>query len=72
MNLEESEMLPRGEVPCIIDLDCNGNPFISEALPLEWNELTLDELKLLYLNKSTESMAKEDSLLLEQLPQEVK
>ena len=72
MNLEESEMLLRGEVPCIIDLDGNGHPFISETLPLEQAELTIDELKLLYLSKSTESMAKENSRLLKQLLQEVK
>jgi len=42
------------------------------VLPLEQNELTPDELKLLYLNKRTESIVKENSLLLEQLLQEVK
>jgi len=72
VNLEESETLPRGEVPCIIDLDRNRHPFISKVLPLEQNELTTDELKLLYLNKSIEGMAKEDSRFLEQLLQEVK
>jgi len=72
VNLEESETFLRGEVPCIIDLDRNKHPFISEVLPLEQNELTMDELKLLYLSKSTERMAKENSWLLEQLLQEVK
>jgi len=57
----------RGEVPCIINLDCNGNPFISEMLPLERNEL-----RILYSEKSMESLEQEDSLLLDQLLQEIK
>jgi len=55
----------RGKVLCIISLDCNGNPFISEVLPLEGNKLTPDELRILYLEKSTESLKQEDSLLLD-------
>jgi len=55
----------RGEVPCIISLDCNRNPFVSEVLPIEGNELTPDELRILYLEKSTESLKQEDSLLLD-------
>ena len=62
----------RGEIPCIISLDYNGNPFISEVLPLEGNELTLDELRILYLEKSMESLKQEDSLLLDRLLQEIK
>jgi len=62
----------RGKVLCIISLDCNGNPFISEVLPLEGNKLTPDELRILYLEKSTESLKQEDSLLLDQLLQEIK
>jgi len=62
----------RGEVPCIISLDCNGNPFVSKVLPLEENELTSDELRILYLEKSTESLKQEDSSLLDQLLQEIK
>jgi len=62
----------RGEVPCIISLYCNGNPFVSEVLPLEGNELTLDELKILYLEKSVDFLKQEDSLLLDQLLQEIK
>jgi len=72
VNLEESEMPHRGEVPCIISLDYNGNPFVSKVLPLEGNELTPDELRILYLEKSTESLKQEDSLLLDQLLQEIK
>jgi len=62
----------RGEVPCIISLDCNGNPFVSEVLPIEGNELTPDELRILYLEKSTESLKQEDNLLLDRLLQEIK
>jgi len=72
VNLKESEMPHRGEIPCIISLDYNGNPFISEVLPLEGNELTLDELRILYLEKSMESLKQEDSLLLDRLLQEIK
>jgi len=62
----------RGKVPCIISLDCNRNPFVSEVLPIEGNELTLDELRILYLEKSTESLKQEDNLLLDRLLQEIK
>jgi len=62
----------RGEVPCIISLDCNGNPFVSEVLPLEGNELTPNELRILYLEKSVESLKQENSLPLDQLLQEIK
>jgi len=55
----------RGEVSCIISLDCNGNSFVSEVLPIEGNELTPDELRILYLEKSMESLKQEDSLLLD-------
>ena len=40
------------EVPCIIELDKRGEPFVSEALPLEVTELLTDEVQLLYLQKS--------------------
>jgi len=39
-------------VPCIIELDKRGEPFVSEALPLEVTELLTDEVQLLYLQKS--------------------
>jgi len=58
-------MFYREEVPCIISLDCNGNPFISKVLPLEENELIPDKLRILYLEKSTNSLKQEDSLLLD-------
>jgi len=72
VNLEESKTPHKGKVPCIISLDCNGNPFISGVLPLEENELTLDELRILYLEKSMDSLKQEDSLLLDRLLQEIK
>jgi len=65
-------MSHRGEVPCIISLDYNGNPFVNKVLPLEGNELTPDKLRILYLEKSMESLKQEDSLLLDQLLQEIK
>ena len=39
-------------MPCIIELDKRGKPFVSEALPLEVMELPMDEVQLLYLQKS--------------------
>ena len=72
VNLKESEIPHRGEIPCIINLDCNRNPFVSEVLPLEGNELTPDELKILYLKKSMASLKQEDNLFLDQLLQEIK
>jgi len=47
VSLEESEIFPRGEVPCIIKLDQEGNPFVSEVLLLKGNMLSTDELRLL-------------------------
>ena len=41
-------------------------------LPIEENELTLDKLRILYLEKSMESLKQENSLLLDQLLQEIK
>ena len=39
-------------MPCIIELDKEGKPFVSEALSLEVTELSMDEVQLLYLQKS--------------------
>jgi len=64
-------MFHRGEVPCIIDLDRDGNPFVSEVLPLDGNKLTLDKLKILYLEKSTEILKQEEVLFLDQFIQEM-
>ena len=41
-------------------------------LPIEGNELTPDELRILYLEKSMEALKQEDSLLLDRLLQEIK
>jgi len=65
VSLEESEMFHRGEVPCIIELDEERKPFISEALLLNGNDITRDEMQLLYLQKSTDSMQVKDREMLE-------
>ena len=49
MSLEESEMFHREEVSCIIELDDEGKPFISEVLLLDRNDITRDEIQLFYL-----------------------
>ena len=67
VNLEESEMFPRGEVFCIIELDRDGRPFISEVLPITENMLSMDKLRLLYLEKSKPTLGKEEAILLEQI-----
>jgi len=43
------------EVPCIIEMDKEGKPFVLEALPLEIKELSQDEVQLLYLQKSIQT-----------------
>ena len=72
MSLEESETFPRGEVPCIIELDRDGSPFISKVLPLEGNTLSIDELRLLYLERSKPILEEEKVILLEQIIQEIR
>ena len=72
VNLEESETFPRGEVPCIIELDRDGRPFVSEVLPITGNMLSMDELRLLYLEKSKPTLGKEEAILLEQIMQEIR
>ena len=67
MNLEESEMFPRGEVPCIIKLDQDRRPFVSKVLPIAGNILSMDELRLLYLERSKPTLGKEEVILLEQI-----
>ena len=44
--------ITRQEVPCIIETDREGKPFVSEVLPLEIEELSRNEVQLLYLQKS--------------------
>ena len=65
-------MFHKGEVPCIIELDEEGKPFVSEVLLLDGNDITRDEIQLLYLQKSTDSMQTKDKEMLEQFLQEVK
>jgi len=72
VSLEKSEMFHRGEVPCIIELDKEEKPFVSEALLLDGNDITRDEMQLLYLQKSMDSMQTKDREMLEQFLQEVK
>jgi len=72
VNLEESETFPRGEVPCIIELDQDGRPFVSEVLPITGNMLSMDRLRLLYLERSKLTLGKEEAILLEQIMQEIR
>ena len=72
VNLKESETFPRGEVPCIIELDQDGRPFVSEVLPITGNMLSMDELRLLYLERSKPTLGKEEAILLEQIMQEIR
>ena len=67
MSLEESETFPGGEVPCIIKLDRDGSSFVSEVLPLEGNTLSMDELRLLYLERSKPTLEEEETILLGQI-----
>jgi len=55
LSLEESEETLGREVPCILETDKEGKPFISEALPLDIKELSRDEVQLLYLQKSIQT-----------------
>jgi len=72
VSLEESETFPRGEVSYIIELDRDGSPFISEVLPLEGNTLSMDELRLLYLERSKPTLEEEKAILLGQIMQEIR
>jgi len=67
VSLEESEIFPRGEVPCIIKLDQDRRPFISKVLPIAGNILSINELRLLYLERSKPTLGKEEAILLEQI-----
>ena len=55
LSLEESKETLRQEVPYIIEMDKEGKPFILEALPLELEELSQNEVQLLYLQKSIQT-----------------
>jgi len=72
VNLEESETFPRGEVPCIIELDRDRRPFVSEVLPITGNILSMDELRLLYLERSKPTLEEKEVILLEQIMQEIR
>jgi len=72
VSLEESETFPREEISCIIKLDRDGSPFINEILPLEGNILSMDELRLLYLERSRLTLEEEETILLEQIMQEIR
>jgi len=72
VNLEESETFPRGEVPCIIELNRDGRPFVSKVLPITGNILSMDKLRLLYLKRSKPTLGKEEAILLEQIMQEIR
>jgi len=65
-------MFPRGEVPYIVKLDQDGSPFISKVLPLEGIMLSMDELRLLYLERSKPALEEEEVILLGQIIQEIK
>lgn len=56
-NLDEFEDLVGGEVACIINLDEKGEPYISETLAIDIQEMTGDEVQLLYLAKSLDARA---------------
>jgi len=66
------QTFPRREVPCIIELDQDGRPFVSEVLPITGNMLSIDELRLLYLERSKPTLGKEEVILLEQIMQEIR
>jgi len=72
VNLKESEMFLRGEVPCIIEIDRDRRPFVSEVLPITGNILSMDELRLLYLARSKLTLGKKKAILLEQIMQEIR
>jgi len=72
VNLEGSETFPRGKVSCIIELDRDRRPFVSEVLPITGNILSMDELRLLYLERSKPTLGKEEAILLEQIIQEIR
>jgi len=66
LSLEESEETLGREVPCILEIDKEGKPFISEALPLDIKELSRDEVQLLYLQKSIQTEEDKRDPVLEQ------
>jgi len=67
VSLEESETFPGEEVLCIIKLDQDRSPFISKVLLLEGNTLSMDKLRLLYLERSKPTLEEEETILLGQI-----
>lgn len=61
-SLEEFET--EGEVVCIISLDQNNEPYISETIAVDVQSMTDDEVKLLYLTKSLEKQQTDEKRLL--------
>jgi len=72
INLKESVKTTRREVPCIIEMDREGKSFVLEVLPLEIEELSWDEVQLLYLQKSDREKRMIGKPVLEQLFTELK
>ena len=62
----------RQEVPCILEIDKEGKPFVLEALPLDIKELSQDEVQLLYLQKSIQTEENRRDLVLEQFFMELR
>jgi len=72
LSLEESEETLRREVPCILEIDKEGKPFVSEALPLDIKELSRDEVQVLYLQKSIQAEENKRDPVLEQFFMELR
>jgi len=72
LSLKESEETLGREVPCILEIDKEGKPFISEALPLDIKELSQDEVQLLYLQKSIQIEENKRDPVLEQFFMELR
>jgi len=64
VSLEKSEIFPREEVPCIIELDRDESPFVSKVLLLEGNTLSINELRLLYLKRNRPTLKEKEVILL--------
>ena len=64
--------MTRQEVPCIIEMDQERKPFVSEILFLEIEELSQDEVQLLYLQKSDQEKETIGKPVLEQFFMELK
>jgi len=72
LSLEESKETLRRKVPCILEIDKEGKPFVSEALPLDIQELSRDEIQLLYLQKSIQTEENKRDPVLEQFFMELR